>query len=356
MAKIITVLGSTNIDKVISVPRFAKSGETLHTSNHQIEAMGGKGLNQGVAAARSGAKTNMITKVGKEFDTSKNMNVENLSTDHVMVSETEETGQAYITVSAETGDNIIHIYGGANADMTASDVRAHAAAIAESDFLITQLEVPMEAVIEGFKIARENGVKTILNPAPMPENGNWGPVSSKTYGFMAVIIILIGAYLTTYQEKKSAGNKELLTKAVGVLLIAQVGYSLYGILPQYTKGTDGMHMFLAQAMGMAAFGLILGLYEVMKNKNNIFSQSITYKQIFSGFFFAMAALGYLVSAQPAMLGLATGFVLSQVSIVGATISGILVMRTKKTGKEWLVIAIGLVLIVIAAAVTVFLKN
>ncbi|MHC9537127.1 ribokinase [Dellaglioa sp. BT-FLS60] len=171
MAKIITVLGSTNIDKVISVPRFAKSGETLHTSNHQIEAMGGKGLNQGVAAARSGAKTNMITKVGKEFDTSKNMNVENLSTDHVMVSETEETGQAYITVSAETGDNIIHIYGGANADMTASDVRAHAAAIAESDFLITQLEVPMEAVIEGFKIARENGVKTILNPAPMPENG-----------------------------------------------------------------------------------------------------------------------------------------------------------------------------------------
>lgn len=57
-----------------------------------------------------------------------------------------------------------------------------------------------------------------------------------------------------------------------------------------------------------------------------------------------------------MLGLATGFVLSQVSIVGATISGIIVMRTKKTGKEWLVIAIGLVMIVIAAAVTVFLKN
>ncbi|MCZ2491265.1 ribokinase [Dellaglioa carnosa] len=171
MAKIITVLGSTNIDKVISVPRFATSGETLHTPNHQIEAMGGKGLNQGVAAARSGAKTNMITKVGKEFDTSKNMNVENLSTDHVMVSETEETGQAYITVSAETGDNIIHIYGGANADMAAADVRAHEAAIAESDFLITQLEIPMEAVIEGFKIARENGVKTILNPAPMPENG-----------------------------------------------------------------------------------------------------------------------------------------------------------------------------------------
>lgn len=171
MAKVITVLGSTNIDKVVSVPRFATSGETLHTPNHQVEAMGGKGLNQGVAAARSGAKTNMITKVGKEFDMSKNMNVENLSTEHVIVSDTEETGQAYITVSAETGDNIIHIYGGANADMTPADVRAHEAAIAESDFLIAQLEIPTESVIEGFKIAREHGVKTILNPAPMPENG-----------------------------------------------------------------------------------------------------------------------------------------------------------------------------------------
>lgn len=171
MSKVITVLGSTNIDKVIMVPRFGNSGETLSTPNHQINALGGKGLNQGVAVARAGVKTNMITKVGKEFNISENMSDSLLSTDYVLVSETEETGQAYITVSSETGDNIIHIYGGANADMTAADVRAHEAAIAESDFLITQLEIPMEAVIEGFKIAHENGVKTILNPAPMPENG-----------------------------------------------------------------------------------------------------------------------------------------------------------------------------------------
>lgn len=184
--------------------------------------------------------------------------------------------------------------------------------------------------------------------------GNWGSTRSKVIGFAAVIIILIGAYLTTYQEKKTAGNKELLIKAVGVLLIAQIGYSLYGIFPQYTTNTDGLHMFLPQAMGMATFGLLLGIYEVIKNHNNIFAQSVTYKQIFSGFFFAMAALGYLVSAQPAMLGLATGFVLSQVSIVGATVSGIIVMKTHKTGKEWLVISIGLVAIVAAAAVTAFI--
>lgn len=171
MAKVITVLGSTNIDKVVQVPRFGASGETLHTPNHITEAMGGKGLNQGVASARSGAKTNMITKVGMAFDVSKNMNVGNLMTDHVMRSDNEETGQAYITVSEETGDNIIYIYGGANADMTAADVREHVEAIEESDFVIAQLETPIETVIEAFKIAHEHGVKTILNPAPMPEVG-----------------------------------------------------------------------------------------------------------------------------------------------------------------------------------------
>lgn len=171
MGKTITVLGSTNIDKVVSVPRFAKSGETLHTDSHLTEAMGGKGLNQGVAVARSGVKTNMITKVGMEFDIQKNMNVENLITEHVMRSEMEETGQAYITVSDETGDNTIYIYGGANADMSAADVRSHADAIMESDFVIAQLETSVESVIEAFKIAHDNGVKTILNPAPMPEVG-----------------------------------------------------------------------------------------------------------------------------------------------------------------------------------------
>lgn len=184
--------------------------------------------------------------------------------------------------------------------------------------------------------------------------GNWGSVTSKIIGFVAVVMILIGAYLTTYQQKKTAGNKQLLLKAVGILLIAQIGYSLYGILPQYTTHTDGMHMFFPQALGMASFGLLLGLIELIKNKNNIFTKSVTYKQIFSGFFFAIAALGYLVSAQPAMLGLATGFVLSQVSIVGATISGIIVMHTVKTKREWLIISIGLVMIVVAASVTAFL--
>lgn len=171
MTKTITVLGSTNIDKVIKVPRFAKSGETLKTNSHIVEAMGGKGLNQAVAAAKSNAKTIILTKVGKEFNIEKNMKVKNLVTSNVMRSEKEQTGQAYITVSEETGDNIIHIYGGANIDITPVDVLKNEEVIKNSDFIIAQLEIPIDAVITAFKIAKKYGVKTILNPAPMPEKG-----------------------------------------------------------------------------------------------------------------------------------------------------------------------------------------
>ncbi|WP_252898221.1 PfkB family carbohydrate kinase [Apilactobacillus ozensis] len=155
MTKTITVLGSTNIDKVIKVPRFAKSGETLKTNSHIVEAMGGKGLNQAVATARSNAKTIILTKVGKEFNIEKNMKVKNLVTSNVMRSEKEQTGQAYITVSEETGDNIIHIYGGANIDITPVDVLKNEEVIKNSDFIIAQLEIPIDAVIEAFKIAKK---------------------------------------------------------------------------------------------------------------------------------------------------------------------------------------------------------
>lgn len=185
--------------------------------------------------------------------------------------------------------------------------------------------------------------------------GNWASFEAKIFGTFAVVAIMVGAYLTTYQEKKTAENSKLLIKAMVILLIAQVGYSLYGILPQYTHDISGMDMFFPQALGMAAFGTGLGLYDLLKNKHNIFNKVVTYRQLISGFFFAMGALGYLVSAQPAMLGLATSFVLSQVSIVGATVSGIVVMHVHKTRKEWLATMVGLLLIVLAAAVTAFLK-
>lgn len=182
--------------------------------------------------------------------------------------------------------------------------------------------------------------------------GNWPGVTNKIIGFLALVVILIGAWMTVWSEHPEATNKNLLRKAVVILIIGEIGYWLYSAAPQATD-IGGKAAFLPQAIGMVIVAVIYGL---MKMKNgNPFTNKITWLQIISGFFFAFAALTYLISAQPNMNGLATGFVLSQTSVVLATLTGIYFLNQRKTSKEMLVTVIGLVLILVAATVTVFIK-
>lgn len=182
--------------------------------------------------------------------------------------------------------------------------------------------------------------------------GNWPGVTNKIIGFLALIVILVGAWMTVWSEHPEATNKNLLRKAVVILIIGEIGYWLYSAAPQATD-IGGKAAFLPQAIGMVIVAVIYGL---MKMKNgNPFTTKVTWLQIISGFFFAFAALTYLISAQPNMNGLATGFVLSQTSVVLATLTGIYFLNQRKTSKEMLVTVIGLVLILVAATVTVFIK-
>lgn len=182
--------------------------------------------------------------------------------------------------------------------------------------------------------------------------GNWPGVTNKIIGFLALVVILIGAWMTVWSEHPEATNKNLLRKAVVILIIGEIGYWLYSAAPQATD-IGGKAAFLPQAIGMVIVAVIYGL---MKMKNgNPFTNKVTWLQIIFGFFFAFAALTYLISAQPNMNGLATGFVLSQTSVVLATLTGIYFLNQRKTSKEMLVTVIGLVLILVAATVTVFIK-
>lgn len=149
-------------------------------------------------------------------------------------------------------------------------------------------------------------------------------------------------------------NKSALTKAVVLLAVGEIGYWLYSAAPQQAK-IDGMHAFLPQAIGMVLAAVVYAIMMTVKGKERSpFVEAVSYKQIFSGFFFAFAALTYLISAQPDMNGLATGFILSQTSVVLATLTGIWFLGQKKTSKEMVVTVCGLVLILGAAAVTVML--
>ncbi|HCG75712.1 MULTISPECIES: ribose/proton symporter RbsU [Staphylococcus] len=182
--------------------------------------------------------------------------------------------------------------------------------------------------------------------------GNWPGVANKVVGFVALIVILIGARMTVWTEKSEQEYSQNLRKAVILLLIGEIGYWVYSAAPQATD-IGGLKAFLPQAIGMV---LVAVMYALMNmQKGNAFKEAVSWKQIISGFFFAFAALTYLISAQPNMNGLATGFVLSQTSVVLATLTGIFFLNQKKTPKELMITIVGLVLILIAASVTVFIK-
>ncbi|EIA6621580.1 ribose transporter RbsU [Enterococcus faecalis] len=184
--------------------------------------------------------------------------------------------------------------------------------------------------------------------------GNWPGATAKLLGAFALVLIMIGAKMTVWSETESAESAGIMKKAVLLLAVGEIGYWAYSAAPQATA-IDGMHAFLPQAIGMVIVAVIYSAVVTIKGgETSPFIEAVSYKQIFSGFFFAIAALTYLISAQPDMNGLATGFILSQTSVVLATLTGIWFLGQKKTAKEMTVTIIGLVLILAAATITVMI--
>ncbi|WP_301560474.1 ribose/proton symporter RbsU [Staphylococcus epidermidis] len=182
--------------------------------------------------------------------------------------------------------------------------------------------------------------------------GNWPGITNKIIGFLALLVILIGARMTVWTETKQQEYSKNLRSAVLLLLVGEIGYWIYSAAPQATD-IGGFKAFLPQAIGMVIVAVIYALMNM--SKGNAFKEKVSWQQIISGFFFAFAALTYLISAQPNMNGLATGFVLSQTSVVLATLTGIFFLNQKKTSKELMITIVGLVLILVAASITVFIK-
>jgi len=142
-------------------------GETL--IGHDFHVIpGGKGANQAVAAARLGARVSMIGRVGDDdFGRAQRRNLaqEGIDVTHVSVDPEEATGIALITLDA-TGQNSIILAPGANMRLTVAHVEAAAQTIADAEILICQLESPLEVVTRAIELARAQGVRVILNPAP----------------------------------------------------------------------------------------------------------------------------------------------------------------------------------------------
>ena len=166
----IVILGVFVADTAYRADRPPRMGETILGRSFAL-GPGGKGSNQAVAAARLDADVTFLSKLGRDpfADMALKTWAEAGVTPRVRQVADSYTGAAYIFVEEASGDNAIIICPGAAATISAEFVDAEADLIAAADIFITQLEQPMEAGVRGLQIARQSGVRTILNPAPAAE-------------------------------------------------------------------------------------------------------------------------------------------------------------------------------------------
>ncbi|MDN3248271.1 ribokinase [Streptomyces sp. ZSW22] len=159
------VVGSANADLVIGVERRPGAGETVLGTDLAVHP-GGKGANQAVAAARLGARTALLARVGDDdygrllLDSQRAAGVDTVG---VLVGGAP-TGVALITVDP-SGDNSIVVSPGANGRLVPGDVRAAASLFHASRVVSTQLEVPLETVVEVVR-SLAPGSRFVLNPSP----------------------------------------------------------------------------------------------------------------------------------------------------------------------------------------------
>jgi ribokinase len=156
----VCVVGSANLDLVATSSRLPAPGETV-LGRDFAEHPGGKGLNQAVAAARAGARTAFVSAVGDDNAGSVLIDVmrhDGIDTAHVARRDGVPTGRALIGV-ADDGENSIIVVPGANATVAVDE-------LPRCVVVLAQLEVPLDTIAHAFRLARDAGVTTVLNPAP----------------------------------------------------------------------------------------------------------------------------------------------------------------------------------------------
>ncbi|MGP4114751.1 ribokinase [Streptomyces sp. 4N509B] len=164
----VAVLGSTNMDLVAYVARAPRRGETVAGRSFRT-VPGGKGTNQAVAAARAGGLVTLVGAVGDDdFGPRLRAALAEAGVDtQGLRTVPGPSGTAHIVVDDE-GGNAIVVVPGANGTVTGL-APGDAERLGSARALLMQLELPLAGVVAGARAARARGVRTVLTPAPVPE-------------------------------------------------------------------------------------------------------------------------------------------------------------------------------------------
>ena len=235
----ISVLGIFVADISFSGPKIPVAGETILGNNYNI-GPGGKGCNQAIAIARLGGKVNFISKIGKDdygqlaINT---LNQNNIDTSAIIKSSDHQTGVAGIMVDKKTGKNAINVITGAPSTLTIDEVNKNIDKIKNSKIFLTQLEIPKNVTLHSLKIAKENDVLTILNPAPASE------ISKEFFNYIDYFTpneteaeFYTGIKITNKKEAKEA-SIELLNLGLKKVIITLGDKGLF-----YSDGKEEIHL------------------------------------------------------------------------------------------------------------------
>lgn len=179
----IAVVGSYGVGLTMRTARSPEPGETL-TGGVFSSGHGGKGSNQAVAAARLGAQVSLLTAVGpdafgaqaREF-----WRAERVAADKVVTA--AAATMVGIILVEPSGENRIVIAPGALAELSTGDVDGFEDEIAAADVLVTGFEIPVEVARRALQLARRHGVRTLLNPAPAPQQ----PLDAGLWSLVGVV-------------------------------------------------------------------------------------------------------------------------------------------------------------------------
>lgn len=163
----VTVVGSTNVDLAMRLAKWPQVGETIFGDSLQT-AVGGKGANQAVAAARLGAEVTFVSAVGADSFgqmARAKFAMEQLGL-HLFQAQAH-TGIALIDIGPD-GGNIIKLSPGANAELSADFVTQSDRVVTGCDVLLLQNEIGIATSLAAARMARAAGACVIMDPAPAP--------------------------------------------------------------------------------------------------------------------------------------------------------------------------------------------
>ncbi len=238
MAKI-SVIGICGYSAFFSVDHFHSEGETL-SADSLFEEMGGKGINQAIAAARMGADVSFLAAVGDDssFHLCREL-LESCNIKYTLAVKEKKRTPFAVILTDKKGENRVTVY--KSAELEEKDVESFRKEIKSSDFLLLQNEVPEEVNIRAIEIAREYGVKVILNPAPARK------LDSEIY--KGLYLLTPNEQESEYIDKNQFENTVVTLGSKGCLINSDIALKTLGKIPVDTTGAgDTFNGVLAVAL------------------------------------------------------------------------------------------------------------